>query len=258
MLFVDKMGGRKSPSEVERIARFDPEDVLNRLKPGKSKSSWCRVESDSTRIPGSMSSVLVREFRKSRECAGCGIIGNVMFLEKTPNLKSGKTPYINFFNLYAETKRLGDDEERFILMTIDHIIPRRSGGSEDPSNLQVMCALCNMLKDWLNIDASGIRKSLSLIIKIADASRFNRRQRKLSKEFRHLLMQIGRRLDRLADNLPEEMLAERREIESGYFNLLGKVQSTGEPESCEDYIDRLKKLSREAVVASALPKKSEA
>lgn len=31
-------------------------------------------------------------------------------------------------------------------MTIDHIIPRSRGGTDDPENLQLLCAACNSMK----------------------------------------------------------------------------------------------------------------
>lgn len=33
-----------------------------------------------------------------------------------------------------------------VFLSIDHVIPRSRGGSSDPSNLRVLCTLCNTLK----------------------------------------------------------------------------------------------------------------
>ena len=54
------------------------------------------------------------------------------------NPKSEPRPHLN---LYAYT-----DKGEWVMMTQDHIFPKSKGGSNELSNLQTMCSVCNQAK----------------------------------------------------------------------------------------------------------------
>ena len=70
---------------------------------------------------------------KGTKCAGCETTGIVFRLEKYYNQSI-------HWNLYAIVNN------KYILMTADHIIPRSRGGPTTQENLQPMCQPCNVLK----------------------------------------------------------------------------------------------------------------
>ena len=76
-------------------------------------------------------------FKKSRKCYVCSDEGTKLSLETdSKNLKNlEKASY--HFNLYTDKN---------VLMTKDHILPKIKGGSDDLSNLQTCCIICNNLK----------------------------------------------------------------------------------------------------------------
>ncbi len=71
-------------------------------------------------------------FDKSCVCCCCGIVGSRMFLD-TPNVGSGSA----HFNLYAEWN------DKLVLMTKDHVLPRSKGGKDVVDNMRTMCTVCN-------------------------------------------------------------------------------------------------------------------
>lgn len=74
--------------------------------------------------------------RKGLVCAGCGLEGKEFHLEYYL-----KEPNYWILNLY------GFKNDRPILMTCDHIIPKAKGGKKDSiENVQPMCFDCNMEK----------------------------------------------------------------------------------------------------------------
>lgn len=84
-------------------------------------------------------------FERSLTCVTCGLTGQYFAKERsTRSTKVAteiyeRTPW--HFNLYAI--RLPWEE---ILMTKDHIIPKRAGGQNTMENYQTMCAWCNVRK----------------------------------------------------------------------------------------------------------------
>ncbi|MGV8131884.1 MAG: HNH endonuclease [Candidatus Pacearchaeota archaeon] len=73
--------------------------------------------------------------QKGTTCVTCGLKANYFALERDNKQKA--MPHLN---LYA----LVNGKE--IMMTIDHIIPKSKGGSNDMENLQPMCSNCNEKK----------------------------------------------------------------------------------------------------------------
>lgn len=75
---------------------------------------------------------------KGTKCVKCGIEGEYFSLDYKDTKEKNKCYH---FNLYAI-----DKNNREILMTKDHIYPKSKGGSDDLSNLQTMCCVCNSNK----------------------------------------------------------------------------------------------------------------
>lgn len=93
-------------------------------------------------------------FKRSPHCAVCGIEGTRFFLQRAKNEPETATAH---FNLYADHPTLG-----LVLMTKDHIIPKKRGGRDFHSNFQTMCAICNGIKghqDISNDEVLTIRQS---------------------------------------------------------------------------------------------------
>jgi len=79
-------------------------------------------------------------FTKGTTCVACGVEGTIWVLEKHRD-----TPTDRFhLNLYGLDK---DGNE--VLITKDHIIPKKHGGGNHLSNYQTMCYTCNNLKDYV-------------------------------------------------------------------------------------------------------------
>lgn len=101
----------------------------------RKKRNLSKVDFDGDMIKGN-SQRYQTFFTKGCRCVKCGIEGKYFVKEK--HLKD-----ISFhLNLYAI-----DENEKEILMTKDHIIPKSKGGANDISNYQTMCKKCNEAKE---------------------------------------------------------------------------------------------------------------
>lgn len=69
-------------------------------------------------------------------CIVCGIEGD-LFIKERSYKKDRKPKGIFHLNLYAIINN------SLRLMTADHIVPKKVGGSNQLDNLQVMCSPCN-------------------------------------------------------------------------------------------------------------------
>lgn len=74
---------------------------------------------------------------ESLKCVNCGKEVKIARLEKNLSDKDKNGEFSYHWNFYAEDGTL---------MTCDHIIPKSKGGTDDDSNLQVMCIDCNFEK----------------------------------------------------------------------------------------------------------------
>jgi len=87
-------------------------------------------------VPVKTASQRYRLFKKKKICKSCGRIGTVARLESSE--QKGRITY--YFNFYCV------EEDRYILMTKDHILPKSLGGRDSLSNYQTMCFPCNSKK----------------------------------------------------------------------------------------------------------------
>jgi len=73
-------------------------------------------------------------FKKNIKCVKCGLEGKYFAVEQ---LLSSKNYHLNLY---------GIKKNKEIFFTIDHIIPKSRGGTDDLNNLQTMCYPCNIKK----------------------------------------------------------------------------------------------------------------
>lgn len=125
------------PNQLERKEIYSIEEVEEKVKDVlfEKKRNLSKVDFDGDMIKGN-SQRYQTFFTKGCRCVKCGIEGKYFVKEK--HLKD-----ISFhLNLYAI-----DENEKEILMTKDHIIPKSKGGANDISNYQTMCKKCNEAKE---------------------------------------------------------------------------------------------------------------
>ena len=109
-------------------------------------------------------------FDKSCVCCCCGVVGRRMFLD-AHNVGCGSA----HFNLYAEWNN------KLILMTKDHIVPRSKGGEDVVENMRTMCTICNGHRGDLDIPLDELYE-LVIVKERARLARHDRAVRALLAE----------------------------------------------------------------------------
>jgi len=123
----------KTTSFNRVLGRFDVESVLmhtdiaatKRLYVINNKEYWVNMDSQRYGV-----------FKKSIRCKSCGLEANEMRLERF-----GTDLDHPHFNLYFV-----DRDDKVVLFTKDHIVPRSRGGRDILANYQTMCLPCNEKK----------------------------------------------------------------------------------------------------------------
>lgn len=77
--------------------------------------------------------------KNNQVCAVCGIKASYAAIEKNNESAKGSKGW--HINVWAVR-----DDEKHVLLTKDHIIPKSKGGNDDFGNLQTMCVTCNSRK----------------------------------------------------------------------------------------------------------------
>lgn len=120
----------KSKNSLQHIKEYDLEDIFSQVSADDRKKSF-KVGDVVYKVK--MNSDRYFLFRKNRNCVVCNLEGTKMILDLDVNNSS-------HFNLY------GVENNKLILMTKDHILPKSKGGKDNLSNYQTMCCICNNLK----------------------------------------------------------------------------------------------------------------
>ena len=119
---------------LERITEISVEDFFN-LFPSKTKAKHRqKININDKQINVSINHSkysMVKD--KGFDCICCGITANKIYIE-IDNMKSA---HVNFYH---------SSEDKEIMLTRDHIIPRSKGGKDIQSNIQPMCEICNQKK----------------------------------------------------------------------------------------------------------------
>lgn len=138
---VIKLDRLKEKVQKVRLGEFSLDDVIPYLTKEETKKEY---DINGIKYAVKMNSHRYFLFRESIKCVACGLIGTKMFLEYHI---SDKSPH---FNLY------GEEDDKLILMTKDHIHARSCGGEDRHSNYQTMCLICNNLKSHSNLNLEGV------------------------------------------------------------------------------------------------------
>lgn len=85
-------------------------------------------------------------FRECINCMVCGLLGTRLYLEYH---SADKSPH---FNVY------GEEDDKLIMMTKDHIHAKAFGGEDRHSNYQTMCLICNNLKGHSNLTLEAVKE----------------------------------------------------------------------------------------------------
>jgi hypothetical protein len=137
---LDKL---KEKVEKVKIGEFKIEDVIPFLtKEDEKREYFC----DGVQYAVKMNSHRYFTFRECLKCVACGLPGTRVFLECH---LSDKSPHFNFY---------GEEDEKLILLTKDHIHAKAFGGEDRHSNYQTMCLICNNLKGHSNLTLDGVRE----------------------------------------------------------------------------------------------------
>ena len=126
----------KKNQKYIRNGIFSIDDVLPFVEFQNDKITKEYLGSDLILYEVKMGSCRYKCFAKfGTKCVSCGIEGKFFAMERDYNTDR------YHFNLYAV-----DENEKEILMTKDHIIPKSKGGKNHLSNYQTMCITCNRNK----------------------------------------------------------------------------------------------------------------
>lgn len=162
---VDKL---KEKVEKVRVGEFKIDEIMPFITKDDVKKDYdCNGIVHSVK----MNSHRYFVFRECMNCVCCGLKGTKMFLEYHP---ADKSPH---FNLY------GEEDDKLILMTKDHIQAKAFGGEDRHSNYQTMCLTCNNLKGHSNLTLDNL-----LVLRNV----YNENKSKVTKNKLHLLIEDTR------------------------------------------------------------------
>lgn len=131
-------------SGCRHLAEFPIDEILTHRTWEPNKEVFIV---DGRRIKVHMDSIRYHVFARSRTCACCDRVGTRMMLDVHGQIYSRA-----HFNLYAEVN------DKLILMTKDHIIPRSKGGNDNLDNLQTLCTKCNNRKNDKIVNINTLRE----------------------------------------------------------------------------------------------------
>lgn len=119
-----------SKNDIVKIAEYSSKEIFNSLS-GENPYEEYNVKDKIYKVKINIKDLI---FKENPYCVVCGLYGSKIILEESLSKNSCH------FNLY------GEEDGELILMTKDHIRPRKFGGGNNFSNFQVMCSICNQLK----------------------------------------------------------------------------------------------------------------
>jgi hypothetical protein len=145
VLEILKIENKLYKKVYERHSEFSVEMMTKILKDkdvGKLEIKNGKIYANINGINVSVNNPKFILYNTDNTCVSCGLHGTKYAIERHRGAKKGKNPW--HINFYAEIKDGNDIYE--VMMTQDHIYPKSCGGTNDITNLQVMCKFCNEKK----------------------------------------------------------------------------------------------------------------
>jgi len=133
----------KDRNKLIHIKKYEPEEIFSLVTHEEEKIEFIVGEKS---YFVKMNSSRYHVFKSNQNCVSCGLQGKYMILDINP---SDMCPHFNF---YAE------ENGRLVLMTKDHIVAKSKGGTNDLSNFQTCCAVCNNLKADYDLSYCNVKE----------------------------------------------------------------------------------------------------
>jgi len=126
------------------VCSMDPEEVFFRVQTANSGE----YRHNDRNINFKVLQYLVRAnsaryevFRLRDHCVECGLVASICFLEASqPEVPKNNMVLRAHFNFY------GLRDNKYVLMTKDHVVAKSRGGANEISNYITMCERCNCRK----------------------------------------------------------------------------------------------------------------
>ena len=138
---------------MARLAKFDIPYVLPHLaRPNthlESQNVW-DIQLGEKRIRLFTGRSRYQLIKKTQVCACCGLQGSFFTVESGRN----HAPHLRLYGIGRYNKH--------IIMTLDHIIPKSQGGRREPDNSQMLCKICNTIKDNDVLSIEELQHKISL------------------------------------------------------------------------------------------------
>lgn len=109
-------------------------DVVIKYRSRRRRDGLVRYNVNNDRYLVQANSKRYPVFVENKVCEICNINGSYLLLETNPESIKKKRAH---FNLY------GVEDNKLLLMTVDHILPQSLGGNDGIKNLRTLCCLCN-------------------------------------------------------------------------------------------------------------------
>ena len=165
ILQLDKLKGKV---EKIKLHEFAVDDVMPFVTQEHGKKEF---KVNDTIYQVKMNTDRYHVFKNNMSCVSCGLVGTRIFLECHP------ADMIPHFNLY------GEEDNKLVLFTKDHIKPKALGGEDRLNNYQTMCSICNNLKAHSNLTIESVYKLRTI---------YNENRKKISKKKLHFLIEDER------------------------------------------------------------------
>lgn len=189
-------------------------------------SEYKIYEFDNNKYKVNVGNIRYHVMNKTRRCACCGLYATKMFLGEFEDKEN--SGYC--FYLFGENKGPNDKNIYYNLFTMDHIVDKKDGGTNELDNLQCLCKNCNLLKDCLGIkDLKRIKNSLFLgyriyrsITSLTKIDKLYEKERLQVKKLEAIVHNIGSNLNKIRNPNKHELVKQKMINAMEELNLLNQ------------------------------------